>query len=305
LNEWHLERLPGDVRREAETAAQRAGQPLHRWLAQIIRDTCATEGVAPSRELSRMPDDAASANGARTGIAVSRPTAGSTTPEGEGSTGPAVARNGAASEAAEPVPVSIIATVESRADAKRAPTRAPEAVAESEPTERLFRRRPATAPSAPQPAARVVPVPASAPAVVATTIITQSPTEPVRPRQATAAFPSPRPAPRDEKQIMLTQLVAGIQRNELSPLGEARLYLKLMTEQMASIGDITAATGRTRDQVGRTLRLLGLSDRLRELIDSGALTRAQAFALLDAGDPETMIAVVPNIGAAVTESRAS
>jgi len=235
--------------------------------------------------------------------AIRTTSAGSATPDGEGSTGPVVARNSAASETADPVPVSIIATAESRGDAKRAPTRAPEPVTESDPSERLFRRRAATAPGAPQPAARVGPAPA--PSVVASTIITQPPTEPARPRQAGAAFPSPRQTPRDERQILLTQLVAGIQRNELSPLGEARLYLKLMTKQMASIGDITAATGRTRDQVGRTLRLLGLSDRLRELIDSGALTRAQAFALLDAGDPEAMIAVVPNIGAAVTESRAS
>jgi ParB family transcriptional regulator, chromosome partitioning protein len=95
----------------------------------------------------------------------------------------------------------------------------------------------------------------------------------------------------------MAQLVGGLQRNELSPLGEARLYLKLMTEDMASIADITTATGRTRDQVARTLRLLGLSDRLRELIDSGALTREQAFALLDAGDSEDDNAIAPGASA--------
>ncbi len=84
-----------------------------------------------------------------------------------------------------------------------------------------------------------------------------------------------------------------LRRNELSPIGEARLFLKLMTENMASIGDITIVTGRTKEQVGRSLRLLGLSDRLRDLIDRGALSREQAFALLDADDPDAANPVVP------------
>lgn len=83
-----------------------------------------------------------------------------------------------------------------------------------------------------------------------------------------------------------------LRRNELSPIGEARLFLKLMTENMASIGDITIVTGRTKEQVGRSLRLLGLSDRLRDLIDRGALSREQAFALLDADDPDAANPVV-------------
>ena len=69
-----------------------------------------------------------------------------------------------------------------------------------------------------------------------------------------------------------------------------------MTEQMASIGDITVATGRTKDQIARSLRLLGLSDRLRDLIDRGALSREQAFALLDADDPDAANSVVPPMG---------
>ncbi len=100
----------------------------------------------------------------------------------------------------------------------------------------------------------------------------------------------------DERLSALAKLVQGLRRNELSPIGEARLFLKLMTEQMAPIGDITVVTGRTKEQVARSLRLLGLSDRLRDLIDRGALSREQAFALLDTDDPDTTKPVIPPSG---------
>jgi ParB family chromosome partitioning protein len=95
----------------------------------------------------------------------------------------------------------------------------------------------------------------------------------------------------DERAIAIAKLVQSLRRNELSPVGEARLFLKLMTEHMASIGDITVATGRTKEQVARSLRLLSLSDRLRDLIDRGALSREQAFALLDVEEPASAVSM--------------
>ena len=93
--------------------------------------------------------------------------------------------------------------------------------------------------------------------------------------------------------MALAKLVQSLQRNELSPIGEARVYLKLMTEHMASIGDITVATGKNRDQIARALRLLGLSDRLKDQIDRGGLSREQAYALLDAEESDTPDSAVP------------
>lgn len=114
------------------------------------------------------------------------------------------------------------------------------------------------------------------------------------PVASSATTASPSAAQRAEDRLgALSKLVQSLRRNELSPIGEARLFLKLMTENMASIGDITIVTGRTKEQVGRSLRLLGLSDRLRDLIDRGALSREQAFALLDADDPDAANPVVP------------
>jgi hypothetical protein len=222
LNEWHLERLPGDVRREAEGAARQAGVPLHRWLAQIIRDTCVAEGIAPARELTRGLDRAVAINGT-----------------------PATSARVNDAAAPKPEPPAI-------KEADAIPVAAA-AVNERDATE-------------PAPARRSAPAPEPAP--LPTIGITMLPPA----------------AAKEVRSTTLQTLVTGIERRELSPLGEARLCLKLLTEEMASIDDITAATGRSREQVARTLRLLTLSDRVRELIDSGALTRQQAFALLDADD---------------------
>jgi len=120
-----------------------------------------------------------------------------------------------------------------------------------------------------------------------------TPPGPPTPAAAPLARSSAAQARAEERQAALARLVASLQRNELSPIGEARVYLKLMTEHMASIGDITVATGRNRDQISRSLRLLSLSDRLRDLIDRGALSREQAFALLDHEDPDAASPAVP------------
>jgi ParB family transcriptional regulator, chromosome partitioning protein len=80
----------------------------------------------------------------------------------------------------------------------------------------------------------------------------------------------------------LATLVQRLRRNELSPIAEASLFVNLISEQTARIADIALATGRTEEQIARSLRLLGLPEKERDMIDRGALSRAAAFQLLDA-----------------------
>lgn len=49
---WRPERLPPEVRRLAEAAAQKARLPLGQWLGQVIRATGAIERVAPESTAS-------------------------------------------------------------------------------------------------------------------------------------------------------------------------------------------------------------------------------------------------------------
>jgi hypothetical protein len=387
VSDWQLDRLPGNVRQEAENSAQRDGLPLHRWLGKLIRETCADEGIALARELSpnlvrepvetgqrevpvpprsapepirvpsaaRFTERAAMANPPRQPANANESMVAATARSSEPD------ESMFAAEMARPIappPAQPPRTAPRRfSDVPRMPEpRVAEALHVVEP-------RPAVSP---RPAVRVAPTareaiardiaavrsaamargadvatsPASFPARTASFApspvspqstampsATQSPEssqsttgeswsarrarvaatgrytvprrstadaaapsrptrEPVPASAASARSASPMfAAPSDDRSAVLAKLVEGLRRNELSAVGEARLFLKLMTEHMASIGDITAATGRTAEQVARSLRLLGLSDRLRDLIDRGALSREQAFALLDADRP--------------------
>ncbi len=49
---WQPERLPREVRRMAEAAAQQARLPLGQWLGEVIRATSAIEQVAPESTAS-------------------------------------------------------------------------------------------------------------------------------------------------------------------------------------------------------------------------------------------------------------
>jgi len=246
VNEWHLDRLPEEVRREAEDAAHRAGLPLHRWLSRVIRDICAEEGIGASRDLPRINID----------------------------------------------------TVPAQNVIRTAPAMPGDIADPAAPSPETYR---ALTPLPPRPPAR----PANAPGNgIGAAFVAYPPSHPAHaprpqidirnywPKDQPPPAPHMPPPRTDERQAALARLVAGLQQNELSPIGEARFYLKLLTEHMASIGDITVATGKTRDQVARTLRLLGLSDRLRDMIDRGVLSRDQAFALLDAADPEAFASVI-------------
>jgi len=50
--------------------------------------------------------------------------------------------------------------------------------------------------------------------------------------------------------------------------------------------DVSGAVGRDMPHIVRTLRLMGLPPRARDLIATGRLTRAHAYALIDQPDPE-------------------
>ncbi len=125
------------------------------------------------------------------------------------------------------------------------------------------------------------------------------PPAPPRERAAAATAPSlpaisfPLAASRSNVRLAaLSTLVQRLRRNELSPIDEARLFAKLIDEQGASISEIALATGRTEEQVARSLRLLSLPDKERDMIERGALSRAAAFLLLEKSvlDPAAPIA---------------
>jgi ParB family chromosome partitioning protein len=80
-------------------------------------------------------------------------------------------------------------------------------------------------------------------------------------------------------------LVENLQRQDLSPLEEADGYRRLMDEFEHTQEDLAKAVGKSRSHVANMMRLLGLPDAVKEMVEKGQLTAGHARALLAAGDP--------------------
>jgi ParB family chromosome partitioning protein len=91
-----------------------------------------------------------------------------------------------------------------------------------------------------------------------------------------------------DAEAVLASLSENLEHEDFSPVEEARAYLRLLTEFSMNAADITAASGRERQHVVRTMRLLGLPPRVRDLLEAREISAGHGLALLDAGDPEAM-----------------
>jgi ParB-like chromosome segregation protein Spo0J len=102
----------------------------------------------------------------------------------------------------------------------------------------------------------------------------------------------------------LTLLAENLRYDHFPPLDEARAYRRLTTEFGLSASDIATGVGRPAEQVTRALKLLGLPEKVQQLIERRALSPAHAYALIEAEDPEGLAEAVLALGLAVDETRA-
>lgn len=80
-------------------------------------------------------------------------------------------------------------------------------------------------------------------------------------------------------------LVENLQRQDLTPLEEAAGYQRLMDE-FSHTQDVLAKTvGKSRSHVANTMRLLGLPEPVKKMLDGHDLSAGHARALLNAPDP--------------------
>ncbi len=80
-------------------------------------------------------------------------------------------------------------------------------------------------------------------------------------------------------------LVENIQRQDLTPLEEAEGYQRLINEFAHSQGALGRAVGKSRSHVTNMLRLLGLPEPVKQMVDDGSLSAGHARALLGSDDP--------------------
>ena len=92
----------------------------------------------------------------------------------------------------------------------------------------------------------------------------------------------------DDRDALEIALVENIQRQDLSPLEEAEGYHRLMEDFEHNQEELARVVGKSRSHIANTLRLLGLPDPVKRLLDDGKLTAGHARALLNSPDPEAL-----------------
>jgi ParB family chromosome partitioning protein len=92
----------------------------------------------------------------------------------------------------------------------------------------------------------------------------------------------------DDATALLASLNENLQQGNLSVLDEAQAYLRLLTQYAVDVSAVTAASGRDRNHIVQSMRLLGLPPLVRHLVGSGMLSREHAVVLLDAPQPEAL-----------------
>lgn len=93
----------------------------------------------------------------------------------------------------------------------------------------------------------------------------------------------------DEQKAMEMALVENLQREDLNPIEEALGYQTLQNEYGLTQDAVAKTVGRSRPAVANAMRLLGLSEPVRELVESGMLSAGHARALLPLEDPEQQL----------------
>jgi ParB family chromosome partitioning protein len=90
-------------------------------------------------------------------------------------------------------------------------------------------------------------------------------------------------------------LLENLQREDLSPVEEARGYASLRDGHGLSVKEIAGMLGKDRSTVANTLRLLKLPARVIELLEQGKLTAGHARAILSAGSEAAQVELAERI----------
>ncbi len=92
-----------------------------------------------------------------------------------------------------------------------------------------------------------------------------------------------------DRQMLVLALVENLQRENLSPVEEARGYHQLMEDFDLTQAEVAERVGRDRTTVANTIRLLRLPDGVRGLLEDGAITEGHARAILGLDEEERQV----------------
>ncbi len=103
-------------------------------------------------------------------------------------------------------------------------------------------------------------------------------------------------------------LVENVQREDLTPMEEARAYRHLMDTLELSQQDVADKVGKKRSTVANSLRLLKLPETMRTAVEEGKLTAGHARALLSVTNPadqELLFSKILSLSLSVRDAEAT
>ncbi|MGE4283131.1 MAG: ParB/RepB/Spo0J family partition protein [Clostridia bacterium] len=95
----------------------------------------------------------------------------------------------------------------------------------------------------------------------------------------------------EKKEVMEIALIENIQREDLNPIEEAEAYKNLMDEFHLTQEEISERVGKSRPAIANALRLLNLSDLLRQFIVEDKLSSGHARTILSVGDRSSQLKI--------------
>lgn len=84
----------------------------------------------------------------------------------------------------------------------------------------------------------------------------------------------------DKKDLMEAALIENIQREDLNPMEQAEAFKRLMDEFKYTQEELAEVVGKSRSGVANTLRLLRLTNEMKEALRDGKITEGHGRALL-------------------------
>ncbi len=106
----------------------------------------------------------------------------------------------------------------------------------------------------------------------------------------------------DDNKALEVALIENVQRQDLTPLEEAEGYRRLMDEFSRTQEDVARAAGKSRSHVANLLRLLGLPEAIKDMLQNGSLSAGHGRALLAAEEPEVLAQTVLRQGLNVRQT---
>ena len=107
-----------------------------------------------------------------------------------------------------------------------------------------------------------------------------------------------------DREALETGLVENVQREDLTPIEEAIGYRRLIDAFGHGQEELAKIIGKSRSHVANTLRLLGLPDPVKTMVDDGRLSAGHGRALLGAGDAAVLADRVIACGLNVRQTEA-